>query len=269
MAGTVFLVGAGPGDPDLLTVKALKVMQSADIIVYDRLVSEAIMALVPHGVTRFFVGKSCKKKVMPQEEIHELLISLAKKGNDVVRLKGGDPFLFGRGGEEALELAKNNIPFEIIPGITSAHGCGAYAGIPLTHRGLATGVRFITGHRTSDDDKEEPLELNWASLADIDTTLVVYMGLANLSLIAEKLMEHGMQADFPVASIAHGTMPSQQVILSDLAHIAEATKQAKLESPVLVIIGKVAALASDLAWFKAELIDNNNDCAKIFTQLSH
>ena len=267
--GKVSLVGAGPGDPDLLTVKALKAIQSADIVVYDRLVSEAIMALVPHGVTRFFVGKSCKQKMMPQEEIHELLISLAKKGNDVVRLKGGDPFMFGRGGEEAIELAKHSIPFEIIPGITSAHGCGAYAGIPLTHRGLATGVRIITGHRTADEDKEEPLELDWKSLADTETTLVVYMGLANLALIARKLMEHGLSADYPAAAIAHGTMPSQRVVIADLATIAEKTKDAQLASPVLVIIGKVAALGRELEWFKSELVDNKENYPEIFTKLSH
>ena len=269
MAGKVFLVGAGPGDPDLLTLKALKAIQSADIVVYDRLVSEAIMALIPHGTSRFFVGKSCKQKLMPQEEIHELLISLAQKGNDVVRLKGGDPFLFGRGGEEALELAKHGISYEIIPGITSAHGCAAYAGIPLTHRGLATGVRFITGHRTAEEGKEEPLELNWPSLADPDTTLVIYMGLANLAHIVQKLIEHGLPADFPAASIAHGTMHSQQVIISDLAHIAEATTAANLESPVLVIIGKVAVLGRDLSWFQSQAIDNIDGYSKIFTQLSH
>jgi uroporphyrin-III C-methyltransferase/precorrin-2 dehydrogenase/sirohydrochlorin ferrochelatase/uroporphyrin-III C-methyltransferase len=267
--GKVSLVGAGPGDPDLLTIKALKAIQSADIVVYDRLVSEAIMALVPHGVTRFFVGKSCKQKVMPQEEIQELLVSLALKGNDVVRLKGGDPLMFGRGSEEALELAKHNIPFEIIPGITSAHGCGAYAGIPLTHRGLATGVRIITGHRTADEDKEEPLELNWQSLTDEDTTLVVYMGLANLALIAQKLVEYGLPPSFPAASIAHGTMPSQRTIIADLSTIAEKTKEAGLESPVLVIIGKVAALGADLAWFKSEVVDNADNYPKIFTKLSH
>ena len=257
------------------------------------------MALVPHGTSRFFVGKSCKQKIMPQEEIHELLITLAQKGNDIVRLKGGDPLLFGRGGEEALALAKHGISFEIIPGITSAHGCAAYAGIPLTHRGMATGVRFITGHREaalppppaggraregaigeslSDSPPPQPsplqgegaeLHLNWPSLADPDTTLVVYMGLANLAAIAKKLIEHGLPTDFPAASIAHGTMPSQQVIISDLTHIAEATAAANLESPVLVIIGKVAALGRDLAWFQSQAIDNIDGYSKIFTQLSH
>lgn len=267
--GKVFLVGAGPGDPDLLTIKALKAIQSADIVVYDRLVSEAIMALVPHGVTRFFVGKSCKQKVMPQEEIQELLVSLALKGNDVVRLKGGDPLMFGRGSEEALELAKHSIPFEIIPGITSAHGCGAYAGIPLTHRGLATGVRIITGHRTAEDDKDEPLELNWQSLADEDTTLVVYMGLANLELIAVKLIEHGLQPTTPAAAISHGTLPSQRTIICDLANLAKKTAEAGLESPVLVIIGKVAALGAELEWFKTQTLDKSSDYPEVFTKLSY
>lgn len=268
MTGKVSLVGAGPGDPELLTIKALKAIQQADVVVYDRLVSEEIMALVPHGVSRLFVGKSCKQKIMPQEEIHELLVALARKGNHVVRLKGGDPLLFGRGGEEALELQACGVAFEIIPGITSAHGCGAYAGIPLTHRGLATGVRFLTGHRTS-EEADAPLELNWQSLADTDTTLVVYMGLANLGVIAEKLMEHGMPADLHAAAIAHGTTQSQKTVLSDLAHITQAVAAEKLESPTLIVIGRVAALASQLDWFKPQGAENEGDYIKTFTQLSY
>ena len=268
MPGKVYLVGAGPGDPDLLTVKALKAIQAAQVVVYDRLVSEEVMALVPQGVSRFFVGKSCKQKVMPQEEIHELLISLAQKGNNVVRLKGGDPFLFGRGGEEALALAEHAIPFEIIPGITSAHGCGAYAGIPLTHRGMATSVRFITGHREA-SAVEDDLNLNWQSLADPDTTLVIYMGLANLATIAEKLIDHGLPADTPAAAIAQGTTQSQRVIVSNLTYIAEATESAGFASPVLIIIGKVAALAQDLFWFAPEPVENPGNGAGTFTKLSY
>lgn len=246
MNGKVSLIGAGPGDPELLTIKAYNAMQKADAIVYDRLVSDDVLALVPARAQRIFVGKACKKKVMPQEEINALLVSLAQQGLNVARIKGGDPYMFGRGGEEALELLKHGIECEIIPGITSAHGCGAYAGIPLTHRGLATGVRFITGHRTALDNIEEPLELNWLSLADIDTTLVVYMGLANLGLIAEKLILHGLPRDLPAAAIAHGTTSKQRVVLSTLAAIAADVGTEKLESPTLVIIGKVVALAHEL-----------------------
>lgn len=245
--GKVSLVGAGPGDPELLTVKAIKAIQAADSVVYDRLVSDEIMALVPAGVARFFAGKSCKQKAMTQEEINELLVALAKQGYHVVRLKGGDPLLFGRGGEEALELAKHHIPFEIIPGITSAQGCAAYAGIPLTHRGLSTGVRFITGHRTAAED--EPLELNWQSLADPETTIVVYMGLANLGFIAQKLMEHGLDASTPAAAIAQGTTPNQRTVNAMLSTIARRVGEAALEAPTLVVIGKVTALAHELAWF--------------------
>ncbi|NBX03501.1 MAG: uroporphyrinogen-III C-methyltransferase [Alphaproteobacteria bacterium] len=246
MNGKVYLVGAGPGDPDLLTVKALRVIGSAQAVVYDRLVSDDILALIPHGCPRFFAGKSCKQKAMTQDEINALLVSLAQSGKDVVRLKGGDPFLFGRGGEEALKLAHAGIEFEIVPGITSAQGCGAYAGIPLTHRGLATGVRFLTGHRMAEEDA---LKLNWQSLADPETTLVVYMGLVNLEMIAQKLMEHGMPADLPAAAIQQGTTQKQNVLLTTLNKIAALAVEHKLEAPTLIVIGKVAALHEELQWF--------------------
>ncbi len=249
MAGTIYLVGAGPGDPELLTLKAHKALARAQAVIYDRLVSEEIMALVPAGVPRFFAGKSCKQKAMTQDEINTLLVTLSKKYAHVVRLKGGDPLLFGRGGEEALVLASQHIPFEIIPGITSAQGCGAYAGIPLTHRGLATGVRFVTGHRTTAEDAEEPLELNWQSLADPDTTLVVYMGLANLQAVSENLIAHGLPADTPAAAIAQGTTRQQRVVLSSLRNLPGDVAEAALEAPTLAIIGKVAALAHTLQWF--------------------
>ncbi len=269
MQGKVWLVGAGPGDPELLTLKALKAIQAADAVVFDRLVSESVMKLVPKGVALFFVGKSCKRKAMPQAEIEALLVSLAQQNLSVVRLKGGDPLFFGRGGEEAQTLVAHNIPFEIVPGITSAQGCGAYAGIPLTHRGLATGVRFLTGHRTAEEGAETPLELNWQSLADPDTTLVVYMGLANLAVIASKLVEHGLAAQTPVAAISHGTTPQQRIILSDLAGIAAKVKDAGLESPVLVVIGKVAALTDSLGWYTSQAVDSSSEWPEIFTQLSH
>jgi uroporphyrin-III C-methyltransferase len=251
MVGKVSLVGAGPGDPELLTVKALRAIENAQAVVYDRLVADAILELIPAGVPRFFAGKSCKQRAMTQEEINALLITLAGKDLRVVRLKGGDPFLFGRGGEEGLELAKSNIPFDIIPGITSAQGCGAYAGIPLTHRGLATGVRFFTGHRMNSEDAEEPLELDWKSMSDPDTTLVVYMGLANLGTIAEKLIEHGLPASTPAAAIRQGTTDEQILIISTLSKLADEVARAKLEPPVLVIIGKVVSLSEKLQWVKS------------------
>lgn len=256
MTGTVYLIGAGPGDPELLTVKAFKALQSAQAVIYDRLVSDEIMALVPSGVPRFFAGKSCKQKAMTQDEINDLMVTLARKYQRIVRLKGGDPLLFGRGGEEALTLVKQRIPFEIIPGVTSAQGCGAYAGIPLTHRGLATGVRFVTGHRTA-EDAEEPLELNWRSLADPDTTLVVYMGLANLDVICRNLTEHGLSAATPAAAIEQGTTSRQRTVLSDLTHLPAQVKKAALEAPTLVIIGKVVALAETLQWFSQRQTPDN------------
>lgn len=269
MTGKVWLVGAGPGDPELLTLKAAKAIAQADVIVYDRLVSEAVMQSVPPTAALHFVGKSCKQKTLTQEEIHTLLINLANQGLRVVRLKGGDPLFFGRGGEEALALVNHGIPFEIIPGITSAQGCAAYAGIPLTHRGLATGVRFITGHRTAEEGAEEPLELNWPSLADPATTLVIYMGLANLALIAEKLIAHGLTPATPAAAISHGTTPQQRIVLADLATLAPKVTAAALGSPVLVIIGPVAGLTATLNWFSPQPPDSSSDTLQIFTKLSH
>jgi uroporphyrin-III C-methyltransferase/precorrin-2 dehydrogenase/sirohydrochlorin ferrochelatase/uroporphyrin-III C-methyltransferase len=268
-SGRVWLVGAGPGDPDLLTLKALKAIQLADAVIYDRLVADAIIALIPERAERIFAGKSCKKKAMTQDEINSLLVKLGSEGKHVVRLKGGDPLFFGRGGEEALELVKHGIAYEIVPGITSAQGCAAYAGIPLTHRNLATGVRFITGHRTAPEDAQMPLELNWKSLADPDTTIVVYMGLANLEVIASQLIVHGLSPETPVAAIQQGTTKGQKTLLSRLCTIAGAVRDAGFEPPTLVIIGKVAALSADLRWFKAQDTDNDGNFIKYFTELSH
>lgn len=242
MKGKVILVGAGPGDPELLTLKALKAIQSADVVIHDRLVSAEIMALVPQKTEKIFAGKSCKDKAMTQEEINALLIKLSGEGKNVVRLKGGDPILFGRGGEEAQMLLENGIPFEIIPGITSAQGCAAIAGIPLTHRGLATGVRFFTGHRMTKEEAAGELELDWKGLADPDTTLVVYMGLANLAIICQKLIEHGLPSDFPAAAIQQGTMPGQRILRADLASLSQKVVDMEFVPPTLVIIGKVAGL---------------------------
>lgn len=238
----VTLVGAGPGDADLLTLKALKALQAADVVVYDRLVSGDIMALIPAGVPKIYAGKSCKHKAMPQEEINQLLVTLSRKYKRVVRLKGGDPFLFGRGGEEARALQENNVACEVIPGITSAQGCAAAAGIPLTHRGLATGVRFITGHRMSTDEAGNPLELNWQSLADEETTIVVYMGLVNIETIVEKLVAHGLPASTPAAIIERGTTKDERVFRTLLSTLKETVELHEVQSPSLIVIGKVAAL---------------------------
>ncbi|MBE0530206.1 MAG: uroporphyrinogen-III C-methyltransferase [Rhodospirillales bacterium] len=243
----VYIVGAGPGDPDLLTVKAARLLKEADVVVFDRLISDEIMALVPPGTTRIYAGKTAHNHHMRQEEINELLVKLAGAGRTVVRLKGGDPFTFARGGEEALHLAKNGIPFEIVPGITAATSCSAYAGIPLTHRGKSLGVRFVTGHCQG---ANATLDLNWKSLADPDTTLVVYMGLANLDTISAKLIEAGLSPATPAAAIQSGTTLSQRTVLTTLADLPARVRQEGLKPPTLMVIGPVAELARELDWFR-------------------
>ena len=235
----VAIVGAGPGDPDLLTVKALRLLGDADAVVYDRLVSAEVRALIPAGAMQVFVGKARNSHPTPQDEINELIVRLARAGRRVVRLKGGDPFVFGRGSEEAEYLALHGVPFEIVPGITAASGCASAAGIPLTHRGLATGVRFVTGHRCRDGE----LDLNWSSLADPDTTLVVYMGLANLATIRDRLIAAGLPAETPAAAIANGTTPDERVCCCTLAELPDRALAEELEPPVLLVIGRVVAMA--------------------------
>lgn len=244
----VHIVGAGPGDPELLTLKAVRVLQGADVVVYDKLVSADILALIPAGATRIFAGKVARNHYMPQRDINALLVGLARSGRRVVRLKGGDPFLFGRGGEEAQALARHGLPFVVVPGITSASGCTAYAGIPLTHRGLAHGVRFVTGH-TKDDGA---LDLNWASLADADTTLVVYMGRTNVRRIAERLIAHGLSPHTPAAAILQGTRPEQRTVLATLAALPDVIEKMNRPVPTLLVIGRVVALSETLAWFRPD-----------------
>ena len=240
----VFLVGAGPGDPGLLTVRAAQLLAAADIVVYDRLVSPAVLDLAPARATRIFAGKASRRHVMPQEAINALLVSLAQDGKQVLRLKGGDPFLFGRGSEEALHLAQNNIAFEIVPGISAAAGCAACAGIPLTHRGLATGVRFVTGHtRGSAHD-----DLDYDRLADPETTLVIYMGLTKIERICARLIDAGLPAQTPAAAIENGTLPDQRVILSTLAGMPARIAADGLGPPVLFVVGDVVSLAGHLGW---------------------
>ena len=243
VVGRVYLVGAGPGDPDLLTIKARRLIEEADAVVYDRLVGEGVLALVPPSVERFFVGKAPKNHSVPQDEINALLVRLGLEGRTVVRLKGGDPYVFGRGSEEAMAVAEAGIPFDIVPGVTAACGCGAYAGIPLTHRGLATGVRFVTGHCRDD----EALDLNWSSLADPQTTLVFYMALQNLPEIRTRLVAAGMDAATPAAIVSRGTTDGQVVCLGTLADLPERAAALALPAPCLTIIGQVVTLAPQLA----------------------
>ena len=232
----VMLVGAGPGDPDLLTMKAHRLLSEVDVIVYDRLVAKEILALIPKAVERVFAGKRA---------FNVLLTDLARTGKRVMRLKGGDPFVFGRGGEEALHLVQQGIPFEVVPGITSSAGCAAYAGIPLTHRGMAHGVRFVTGHTKGD----EPLDLDWRSLADPNTTLVVYMGMTNVAEISAKLIEHGLDPATPAGVLNMGTRPNQKTLITTLAGLPSVVHDEAIKGATLFVIGRVVSLAKDLAWF--------------------
>ena len=237
----VYLVGAGPGDPELLTVKAVRVLQQADIVVHDRLIGEGILDLAPPRAQRVYVGKAPGRPGMTQDGINDLLVELAVPGRRVVRLKGGDPFVFGRGGEEALHLLRHGIPVEVIPGITAALGCAASAMIPLTHRGVATSVRFVTGHCRAG----WWLDLNWPSLADPRTTLVFYMGLAHLEEITGRLIAAGLPHGTPAAAIADGTTPEQRVVRGSLATLERAVRLAALASPVLLVIGPVVDVLVD------------------------
>lgn len=257
--GFVSLVGAGPGDAELITIKALRLLKEADVVVYDRLVSAEILALIPAGISRVSVGKEAGKHCVPQEQINSTIVNLARSGRHVVRLKGGDPYTFGRGGEEAIALKQHNIAFEVVPGITAASGCSAYAGIPLTHRGLSRSVRFITGHFKNN----EPLEINWQRVADPDCTLVIYMGLGHLSQICHALINAGLNVTTPAAAIENGTTRKQQRVLSQLDQLPDAVKQSDLQAPVMIIIGEVVALADELDWFQSALenTDYNEDAA--------
>jgi uroporphyrin-III C-methyltransferase/precorrin-2 dehydrogenase/sirohydrochlorin ferrochelatase len=239
--GEVVLVGAGPGDAGLLTLKGLQQIQQADVVVYDRLVSDEIMNLVRRDADRVFVGKRAGYHCVPQEEINQILLREAQSGKRVVRLKGGDPFIFGRGGEELETLCHAGIPFSVVPGITAASGCSAYSGIPLTHRDYAQSVRLVTGHLKTGG------ELDWANLAAEKQTLVFYMGLNQAAAIQEQLIAHGMQADMPVALVENGTSVQQRVESGTLSELGELAQQVK--SPSLIIVGRVVALRDKLKWF--------------------
>ncbi|MBL0552777.1 siroheme synthase CysG [Aeromonas caviae] len=241
-SGEVVLVGAGPGDPGLLTLHALRQMQQADVVVYDRLVSDEVMALVRRDARRIFVGKQAGNHCVPQEGINQLLLEEAQKGQRVVRLKGGDPFIFGRGGEELETLVGSGIGFQVVPGITAASGCAAYAGIPLTHRDHAQSVRFVTAH-----GKGGARDLDWPLLARDKQTLVFYMGLSSCGVIRDQLLAHGKVGDTPVALIERGTQPSQRVIRGTLDQLPALAMG--VESPALIMVGSVVTLADSLAWF--------------------
>ncbi|MDI9662260.1 siroheme synthase CysG [Acinetobacter baumannii] len=241
--GEVYLVGAGPGDPELITLKALRLMQQADVVIYDRLVSAPILELCRRDATKIYVGKARSNHSVPQEGINALLVDYAKKGKRVCRLKGGDPFIFGRGGEEIQELFQAGVPFQVVPGITAASGCSAYAGIPLTHRDYAQSVRFLTGHL-----KEGSPELPWNELVYENQTLVLYMGLVGLERICEQLIAHGQRPDMPVALISKGTTPEQKVVVGSLADIASKVTEHQIHAPTLTIIGEVVRLREQLQW---------------------
>jgi uroporphyrin-III C-methyltransferase/precorrin-2 dehydrogenase/sirohydrochlorin ferrochelatase len=245
--GEVFLVGTGPGDPDLLTLRALRCMQAADVVLYDNLVSEPIRALLPEGIERIYVGKERANHTMRQQSINALMVDLAQKGRRVLRLKGGDPFVFGRGGEEIETLAENGVPFQVVPGITAALGVAAYCGIPLTHRDYAQSVTFVTGHL-----KDGSMDLDWVALARPRQTVVIYMGLLGLPVLCEQLIAHGRSAQTPAAVIQQGTQPTQRVVTATLATLAQRVQAEGLKPPTLIIVGEVVLLHDKLKWFQPD-----------------
>jgi uroporphyrin-III C-methyltransferase / precorrin-2 dehydrogenase / sirohydrochlorin ferrochelatase len=248
--GEVFLVGGGPGDPDLLTFRALRLMQQCDVCVYDKLVSPEVMELVRRDAELIFVGKSRDQHTMPQGEINELLAKLALQGKRVLRLKGGDPFIFGRGGEEIETLMQHGVPFQVVPGITAANGVSSYAGIPLTHRDYAQACLFITGHlKAQPNSTELKLDLDWVAMSRPHQTVVIYMGLVGLKETCEKLIENGVSPDMPVAVVQQGTTQRQKVVTATLADLAEKVAAAGLKPPSLTIIGEVVKLRDKLNWF--------------------
>ncbi len=245
LVGQVFLVGAGPGDPDLLTFKALRMMQQADVVVYDRLVSEPILDMVRRDAERIYAGKERDNHAIQQEDINLLLIRLAKEGKKVLRLKGGDPFIFGRGGEEIEGLMEEGIPFQVVPAITAASGCSTYSGIPLTHRDYSQACIFVTGHL-----KDGTCNLNWPALAQPNQTIVFYMGLQAVNVICKELIAHDMPPSTPAALIQQGTTPQQKVYIGDLDSLPELVRLNEIKAPTLIIVGQVVQLHEKLNWYK-------------------
>jgi uroporphyrin-III C-methyltransferase/precorrin-2 dehydrogenase/sirohydrochlorin ferrochelatase len=243
--GEVYLVGAGPGDPDLLTFKALRLMQKADVVVYDRLVSSAILDMVRRDAEKIYAGKAKANHAIAQENINQLLVRLAKEGKRVLRLKGGDPFIFGRGGEEIAELIDENIEFQVVPGITAASGCASYAGIPLTHRDYSQACIFVTGHRRDGGD-----DLNWEMLSHANQTVVFYMGLDNVTRICNSMKAHGRAANTPAALVEKGTTAEQRVFIGDLDSLPGIIAHNEVHAPTLILIGEVVALHNRLGWYK-------------------
>ncbi len=260
--GQVFLVGAGPGDPDLLTFRALRLMQLADVVVHDRLIGGGVLNLVRRDAERVYVGKRANDHTLPQEDISQLLVRLAKEGKRVLRLKGGDPFIFGRGGEEIETLASEGVPFQVVPGITAASGCASYAGIPLTHRDHAQSCVFVTAH-----GRDGVIDLDWTSLLRPRQTVAIYMGLGSLEQVAGEFIARGADADLPAAVIDNGTRANQQVVAGTLQTIADIVAAAEFKGPALVIIGSVVSLREKLQWFEGEAATPNLSQRSIATEL--
>ena len=256
--GTVYLVGAGPGDPELITARGLRLLHEADVVIYDRLVHPALIRTLPQETERIFVGKAPGKQMLPQEAIHVLLVERARQGCDVVRLKGGDPFVFGRGGEECLALAEAGIPYEVVPGVTSAIAAASFAGIPVTHRGVSQGFSVVTGH-TRTNYENEP---DWIELVRMGT-LVIMMGLRNLERIVTHLLENAQPSNTPVAVIAHASTHQQEIVEASLGQVVE--KTAHLKPPATVIIGEVVTLHKNLNWFSSPAIAGCSPKEPVFT----
>ena len=255
--GMVYLVGGGPGNPDLLTLRALKVMQSADVVLYDHLVAPAIVDLARREAERIYVGKEQDNHALRQEHINELMVRLAREGKRVLRLKGGDPFVFGRGGEEIETLAENGVPFEIVPGITAASGAAAYAGIPLTHRDFAQSCVFVTGHL-----KDDTVDLPWDVLARERQTIIVYMGVRSLPMIAQRLIAHGLSPDMPAALVERATLPRQRVVTGTLTTLPALAERAGVRPPALLIVGEVVTLRGKLGWYAPGAVEEHKQAAE-------